>query len=49
MRTWLESGAHRRNLLSGDWQQQGLKRRTVGTFAGARDVVLWVSHFGRRS
>jgi uncharacterized protein YkwD len=45
---WLDSPAHRANLLRADWQEQGLALVEVRDFRGVEDSRIWVSHFGRR-
>jgi uncharacterized protein YkwD len=44
---WLNSPGHRENMLSADWTEQGVALLPVSSFEGRRDVVIWVSHFGR--
>lgn len=44
---WLNSPGHRENMLRADWTEQGVALLPVSSFDGQRDVVIWVSHFGR--
>lgn len=44
---WLDSPAHRANLLSGSFRDTGLARRVV-SLPGTGDVEVWVQHFGSR-
>jgi uncharacterized protein YkwD len=44
---WLNSPGHRQNMLSADWTVQGVALLPVSSFKDQRDVVIWVSHFGR--
>jgi uncharacterized protein YkwD len=45
---WLDSPAHRANLLRADWAEQGIALVHVANFRGVEDTRIWVSHFGRR-
>jgi uncharacterized protein YkwD len=45
---WLDSPAHRTNLLRADWVEQGIAVIHVPNFRGVEDTRIWVSHFGRR-
>lgn len=45
---WLESPAHRSNLLRNEWTEQGLALVVVRDFRGVADSRIWVSHFGRQ-
>lgn len=45
---WLDSPAHRANLLRGEWTEQGIALVHVPNFRGVEDTRIWVSHFGRR-
>jgi uncharacterized protein YkwD len=47
VRAWLDSPAHRANLLSPRYRDTGVARR-VATLDGAGRVELWVQHFGKR-
>ena len=40
---WLNSTPHRRNLFRPEWTGQGLALLAKESFAGYRDVRLWVS------
>jgi hypothetical protein len=43
---WLNSAAHRENLLRPDWLVQSLYIAKLPRFRDHRDATLWVSHFG---
>jgi len=43
---WLNSAAHRENLFSQQWREQGLALLVKPSFDGYRDVSLWVSVLG---
>ena len=45
---WLNSAPHRVNLFRADWRKQGLAMLPNVTFAGYRNVVVWVSELGSR-
>jgi uncharacterized protein YkwD len=45
---WLDSPAHRANLLRPEWTEQGIALIHVPSFRGVDDTRIWVSHFGRR-
>jgi uncharacterized protein YkwD len=47
LRAWVDSPAHRANLLSTGFRDTGLARRVV-TIAGTGRVEVWVQHFGAR-
>jgi uncharacterized protein YkwD len=42
---WLNSPAHRANLLNPAWRSQGFAAAPLGTFEGQPDTVVWVSQF----
>ena len=48
MRAWLESAAHRSNLLNPRWLDGGVALRTLPAANGRSSRAIWVSHFGRR-
>jgi uncharacterized protein YkwD len=45
---WLNSPAHRANLLRPEWRVQSLYVVKVVAFRQYRGATLWVSHFGSR-
>jgi len=45
---WLASPAHRANLLSGRWRDAGVAVINAPSFAGQRNVRIWVLEFGSR-
>ena len=45
---WLNSPAHRENLFSAQWREQGLALLWTPSFGGYSDVSLWVSVMGTR-
>jgi len=45
---WLNSVAHRRNLLASNWSEQGLALVVLDRFEGRMNVALWVSVLGDR-
>jgi uncharacterized protein YkwD len=47
LRAWLDSPAHRANLLSARFRDTGVARRVV-SLRGIGRVELWVQHFGTR-
>jgi uncharacterized protein YkwD len=47
LRAWLDSPAHRANLLSARFRDTGVARRVI-SLRGAGRVELWVQHFGVR-
>jgi uncharacterized protein YkwD len=47
MLAWLQSPAHRRNIFTPAWREQGVYL-TWGNLAGQTDAAIWVSQFGRR-
>jgi uncharacterized protein YkwD len=47
VRAWLDSPAHRANLLSARYRDTGVARRVV-SLRGTGRVELWVQHFGKR-
>jgi uncharacterized protein YkwD len=46
-RAWLRSSSHRSNIVRPKWRDLGLTMTRSRRLFGARDVVLWVVHFGR--
>ena len=45
---WLESDAHRSNLLREEWTEHGIALVHAADFRGVANSSVWVSHFGRR-
>jgi uncharacterized protein YkwD len=45
---WLASPGHRANLLSGRWRDAGVAVVNAPSFAGQRNVRIWVLEFGSR-
>jgi uncharacterized protein YkwD len=48
MRAWLYSTEHRANIFVRRFRDQGVGVIHLASFAGAADVTLWTSEFGRR-
>jgi uncharacterized protein YkwD len=48
MAAWLGSPPHRRNLFTAKWLDLGVARLPAATLEGHRNVVIWVTEFGRR-
>jgi uncharacterized protein YkwD len=43
---WLNSPAHRKNLLTRGWRAEGIAVQKVARFGEYRNVTLWVNQFG---
>jgi uncharacterized protein YkwD len=43
---WLNSPAHRENLLTPAWRTEGIAVQKVARFGSDRNVTLWVNQFG---
>jgi uncharacterized protein YkwD len=48
MRAWLESAAHRENLLNERWVDGAVALRSLPAQGSKLGRAIWVSHFGRR-
>ena len=48
VRMWLTSPPHRANMLDGRWREAGVALVTAPSFAGHRNVRIWVLAFGSR-